>query len=252
MTTIAIIVTVIAALLSGLAVQFFNNLLARRRIKYSADGIALLESRENFAELTITHQGVPVSRLTKSHVWLWNAGGKAIRPTDVLPENPIALSFPGEKILSVKVIHNGPDTLNFSPIPTKDGEKWVFNFNYWAKRSGVVLEVLHTSKNFVPVISGTVDDLAPIKSLGRIATGSLSKTGQFRYHGAAPFLGLLLMILGVVGVVALKLNFDLKTLASLVLIAPGEFFLITSLIAYGSTLLVPRNIRHFNDSCSPP
>lgn len=251
MTTSPATISIFSALISGLLVYLIKNLADRRKIKYSADGISLIEQPNSIENLAITHGGELVSRLTKSHVWIWNSGGKPIYPDDVVNANPLALSFPGEKILSVNVIHAGPDALNFTATPTGTPEKWNINFSYWGKRTGVVLEIIHTSKKLVPQVSGTVDGLSPIKSLGRIPTGSFLERKRFRYHWASPLAGLVLMIMGICASVALKLNFDIKSVGGLILVAPGEFLLIMSSVEYLTTLFVPKNIRHFKISHEP-
>lgn len=44
---------------------------------------------------------------------------------------------------------------------------------------------------------------------------------------------------------ALKIEFDLKSLLALVLIGPGEFILLSTGIGYFTSLWIPRELRNF-------
>ena len=54
------------------------------------------------AEVTFQYQGTPVPRITSSTVWMWNAGKKTVRGSDIVVHDPLRLCYTGE-VLTVSI-----------------------------------------------------------------------------------------------------------------------------------------------------
>jgi hypothetical protein len=124
--------------------------------------------------------------------------------------------------------------------------RWNLSFAHWAGSSGVLLEVIHTSTRVVPDIMGTVEGFRPIKSLGRITTGSLLPESRRRFYRFAPLGGVILTIAGMWGVTGLHAVFDIKNFLALLLMAPGEILLLSSGMEYLWSLRIPGRVRKLN------
>ena len=54
------------------------------------------------AEVEVRYRGAQVPRLISSTVWIWNAGKKTVRGTDIVAHDPLRLRFSGE-VLDVRI-----------------------------------------------------------------------------------------------------------------------------------------------------
>ncbi|WP_321905617.1 hypothetical protein [Paraburkholderia tropica] len=231
----------------GMSTMLVNRMMERRRLKYGAEGMAIIEKRDSLDGLSVTHNGESVERLTKSRIWLWNSGSKPILPADVYAANPLKASFPGAKILSLSVLESSEGALGFRPKDLGDGS-WQIDFDHWDANQGVFLEALHTSTRFVPKLTGSVSGLQPIRSVGRIELGSFhSKRGR-TFRRWAPLIAIVLLAVGVCAVAKFDLPFDLRSLFSLLLVAPGEIVLIFCASYWLNALSIPRGIRRLGGS----
>ncbi|WP_350357375.1 hypothetical protein [Paraburkholderia fungorum] len=223
----------------GLIARFLD----RRLLTYSAEGITVLETKDQLDGLSVTHNGKPVERLTRSHIRLWNAGRKAIRPSDVVGANPLRVSYPGAALLELKVLHATDDAVGFRP--KADGDGWLIEFDYWEGRNGVVLEALHTSSYVVPKLTGSVDGLRPIKRLGRIDNGSFLSPRHRAVRRWLPIIALAVFTAGVLTVATFKLwtGLEPRMLLAFFAVAPGEMLLIAAVGVVVSDLWIPRPLR---------
>ena len=89
MTTFAVVKLVFAFCGGSVFHGFLSRYLDRRLLTYSAEGITVIEKRDQVDGLSITHEGHAVERLTRSRIRLWNEGRKAIEPNDVVSTNPL-------------------------------------------------------------------------------------------------------------------------------------------------------------------
>lgn len=237
----------VGGLVLGYICRHWND---RRRIRYSADGVVAIEKRHPIDGLSITHEGVPVDRLTLSRVWLWNGSMRSIKPEHVVSGNPLTIgTTDGGTVLSVRVAYESPDAVGFTASPF-NSERWRINFEHWEGKSGVVLEVLHTSSKIVLDVRGTVDGLKPIERLGRIASGSFLSKRRRKFERVAPLLGLVLMGFGVWGIAALDIVIEPKMILGFMLLLPGEFLLLSSGVEFIERLRIPRSIRTFYGEAS--
>ena len=215
-----------------------------RRLKYAAEGITVIEKRDSLDGLSITHHGEQVERLTRSHIWLWNAGRKAVRSSDVIATNPLRAYYPDAQLLELTLVHWTDGAVGFRPKRQDDGS-WLVEFDHWEGRHGVVFEALHTSTRVVPKLTGSVDGLQLIQSLGRIDNGSFLTKRRRTLRRWVPVLAVAALGAGSWSVVSLGLGFDPKSLLALGLIAPGELLLILSFALGLNALWVPKELRRF-------
>ncbi|MCA8256419.1 hypothetical protein LGM89_24420 [Burkholderia sp. AU31624] len=219
--------------------------LDRRRLKYAADGITVMEMRDTVKGLDIKHNGNEIERLTRSHVWLWNAGRKAIRPSDVITANPLKVIYPEAQLLNLALLHPSEGAIGFRTVQLDDGA-WLIEFDHWEAKHGVVLEALHTSTRVVPKITGSIDGLQPIQALGRIDIGSFLSRRRRTFRRWAPSLAVITFFTGAWAAYRLNLTFDPKSLLALGLMLPGEILLIISFSIGFGNFSIPRELREFN------
>lgn len=229
--------------------MLLGRYLDQRRLKYAAEGITVIEKRDSLDGLSIMHRGEQIERLTRSHIWLWNAGRKAIRSSDVIATNPLKACYPDARLLELTLVHRTDGAIGFRPKQQEDGS-WVIEFDHWEARHGVVFEALHTSPLVVPKLTGSVDGLQPIQSLGRIDNGSFLSKRRRALRRWVPLLAIAVLGVGIWIIDNLKLGFDPKSLLALGLIAPGELLLILTFSLGVNAFWVPKELRRFQRSFS--
>ena len=217
----------------------------RRNIKYCADGETVIHKRDALDGLTVSHNGEPVDRITRSLVSIWNAGKEPIKPDDVVADNPLRLTLKDDaKILAIRTVHCDDDVVKVVVAAADDGS-WRIDFAHWARNATIILEVIHTSPQLVPRLVGTVSGFQPVKSLGRVHTGAFLPARRRWLYRVAPMLSVPLFAFGIWAVAAFKLPFDPKTILAILLIAPGEFLLLIYGLEFLVNLRVPRSVRRF-------
>ncbi len=225
----------------GVGAHLLCRYLDRRLLTYSAEGVTVIEKRNEIDGLSITHNGHAIERLTRSRINLWNEGRKAIEPDDVVTSNPLKVHFPGASLLDLKVVYSSDDALKLKPRP--DGDGWLIEFDYWEGKSGVILEALHTSTLVVPKVSGSVRGLRPIKRLGRVDTGSFLSPRRQAFLKWLPVLAIIVFLAGIAAVVELKLWFDPRSLMGFLVMLPGELLIVSSVPILASNFWIPRPLR---------
>ncbi|WP_321938803.1 hypothetical protein [Paraburkholderia sp. J8-2] len=224
-----------------------NRFLERRRLEYGAEGMTVIEKRDSLDGLSVTHNGESIERLTKSRIWLWNSGRKAILPADVYAANPLKATFPGARILDLSVLESSDGALGFKPKNLGDGS-WQIDFDHWDGNHGVLLEALHTSTRFVPKLTGSVKGLNPIHSVGRIELGSFLSKRSRTFRRWTPLFAILLFAAGVWAIIELNLRFDIGSFVGLLLLAPGEVMLILCASYWLNAFSIPRGLRRLGGS----
>jgi hypothetical protein len=236
------ILQVLSSLATGsVGALAITRFLERRLLTYSAEGVTVIEKRDQVDGLSITHNGHAVERLTRSRIRLWNAGRKAIEPDDVVSTNPLKVQYPGATLLDLKVVHSTDDAIKLRPRP--DGDGWLIEFDYWEGKSGVILEALHTSTHVVPKLTGSVRGLRPIKRLGRIDDGAFLPPRRRALLRWLPVLALAVFGAGMAAVVRLGLWFDPRSLLGFAVMVPGELLLIASVPIVMNNFWIPRPLR---------
>ena len=71
------------------------------------------------AEVTFQYQGTPVPRITSSTVWMWNAGKKTVRGSDIVAHDPLRLRFSAE-VLTVSIRKVSREALRIAADTSED------------------------------------------------------------------------------------------------------------------------------------
>ena len=107
-------------------------------------------------EVEVRYRRKPVQRLTSCTVWIWNAGKKTLRKTDLTEQDPLRLHFSGT-ILNVRIRKVSRSVVQISAnVPENETDKVAFGFEFLDPSDGVVLEVLHTGSDEDPECFGTI------------------------------------------------------------------------------------------------
>lgn len=164
----------IIGLLSLLAAGFIY-LLTRQRtglaFAYCGDRLLGASTANLPAEISVQYKGLPIPRLTRSIVVLWNSGEKTIIKEDIVGADPLRVSIGEEgEILSIALLKVSRPVneaaIVGSPPRKQDAE---ITFGYLDAGDGIVIEILHTSENSKPLVLGTFRGLPKgMKDLGRV------------------------------------------------------------------------------------
>ena len=156
------------------------------------------------ADISVQYRGTPVPRLSSSTVWIWNAGRKTVKGTDIVPHDPLQLRFGGD-VLDVKVKKVSRDVVRITVRTSLEtGETVGYGFEFLDPGDGGVLEVLHTGSAKAPECSGTIMGIPKgLQYWGRAWGSSASSRRErrvFRSMFTVMFiLGLVLIVTGILG-----------------------------------------------------
>ena len=108
----------------------------------------------------VRYRGTPVPRITSSTVWIWNAGKKTVRGTDIVERDPLQLCFGGE-VLNVRTRAVSREAVKFAiATPTDSSEAArrtvCLDFEFLDPGDGGAIDVLHTGPDETPKFTGTV------------------------------------------------------------------------------------------------
>ena len=109
-------------------------------------------------DVEVRYRGTPVPRLTSSMVWVWNAGKKTVRGSDIVAHDPLRLHFGGE-VLNVRIITVTREVLRITAnISEEEAKKGMvcWGFEFLDPGDGGVLEVLHNGSAEAPKYTGTI------------------------------------------------------------------------------------------------
>ena len=157
------------------------------------------------AEVTVQYQGTPVPGITSSTVWIWNAGKKTVKGTDIVAHDPLLLRFGGE-ILNVRIRKTTREVIRITADTSGEIGKTVVRcgFEFLDPGDGGVLEVLHAGSAEAPEFTGTIIGLPKGLKYGGLGWGtSTSSRWQVRFNRflfAVPFIvGLGIIAVGILG-----------------------------------------------------
>ncbi|WP_460115760.1 hypothetical protein [Pseudomonas sp. H2_D02] len=111
--------------------------------------------------IVVQYNGVNIPRLTKSVVIFWNSGENTVLGADIVATDPLRFQIGDDgQILSISVLKASRSVNDFTILPSPtETHKAAFNFNFLDANDGVVVEILHTSTDRKPRISGTLRGL---------------------------------------------------------------------------------------------
>ena len=209
-------------------------------------------------EVEVRYRGNPVSRLTSSTVWIWNAGKKTLREEDLTARDPLRLHFSGS-ILNVKIRRTSRPVAQMSAARSEnDSQTVLLGFEFLDPSDGLVVQVLHSGSDEHPECLGTI--IGPPKApryWGHAWGGYTDSIRKFRIAKAILWaclaIGLWFGILGVLGnrIVEIIPIHDVEdamprwsylTLGFLYTILPS-FFLWTRRRRFPSTLIIDKGVE---------
>ena len=107
-------------------------------------------------EVMVLYRKEPVTKLTLSTVWLWNAGKKTVRRGDILSKTPLELAFSGD-VLKCRTIRQSRSVVEIEGSVSEDNKGRVScTFQFLDPGDGGVLEIHHTGSAEPPSPHGTL------------------------------------------------------------------------------------------------
>ena len=102
------------------------------------------------AEVEVRYRGTPVPEITSSTIWIWNAGKKTVRGSDIVANYPLQLRFDGEVSMS-RSERVSREAVQISADTSGEVRRTVrYSFEFLDPGDGGVLEVLHTGSDEAP------------------------------------------------------------------------------------------------------
>jgi hypothetical protein len=155
----------------GLPLTFWVGRRTRQRpdFNYATDSQVLLKPTDDLMKhkLSVSHDGRPVSSLSRTRVALWNRRGDTIEGSSVLSSDPVRVSVAeGETIFRASVLSSSRPQNGISiEIGEHGSATAVIRFDFLDSGDGAVVEVLHSGAPEV-TITGTVKGTDLAEQLG--------------------------------------------------------------------------------------
>lgn len=146
----------------GILISYMFYIYSRRRrlLRYSQSGERLLGlTAAGLPEgVTVLYRGDNIPRLTRTIFWLWNDGERTFRRSDLVANDRLRLEISGVGgILTAKVLKQARDVCDFDVVlDPEDPMKIFISFEFLDKKDGAVLEILHSSDQYLMKIRGTI------------------------------------------------------------------------------------------------
>lgn len=112
--------------------------------------------------INVLYDGISIPRLTKTLVIIWNNGENTINGADIVPKDPLRLQVGSDgEILSISLLKTSRAVTDFQIASGESAatNEAVLKFDFFDANDGVVVEILHTSTDRQPRISGTLRGL---------------------------------------------------------------------------------------------
>ncbi|WP_340031143.1 hypothetical protein NSQ20_25550 [Paenibacillus sp. FSL K6-1122] len=170
------LLTIIGAVLGtllGAVVTYIFYLIQRNRsrICYQTSNLKIIGNLDlNLPQdFEVTLSGERIESLYKSQIIVWNDGTNTIHKTDITEEDQLRVVFDTRtKIFDVSLVGCTRE-INKNEAFVLEGTEVTITFDFWDKKDGIVLDILHTESKTEPKIKGTVKGLINgIKNKGQI------------------------------------------------------------------------------------
>lgn len=152
--------------IGGLIFGYVSYVRSRRRTKmaYVHLGEHLLGSTADSLPplIDVLYDGIAIPRLTKTLVIIWNNGENTIDGADIVPKDPLRLQVGADgEILSVSLLKTSRAVtdIRIDYAESTEANEALLKFDFLDANDGVVVEILHTSTDRKPRISGTLRGL---------------------------------------------------------------------------------------------
>lgn len=104
----------------------------------------------------VRYRGNPVPRLTRSTIWIWNAGKKTVRRSDIAEHDPLRLVFDGQ-VLNCRIRKLSREVTRIRANIEQEPQGAILcQFDFLDPGDGGVFEVLHSGSDEAPQCLGTV------------------------------------------------------------------------------------------------
>ncbi|MEO2261188.1 hypothetical protein ABGV43_30220 [Paenibacillus amylolyticus] len=243
----------------GAIISCFFYILARNRsrINYQTSNLKIIGNLSlNLPEdFEVTLSGERIESLYKSQIIIWNGGTTTINGSDIVKDDPLTVVFgPGTKIFNISVVGESREINKFNcrVSPSRENECQL-NFDFWDKKDGVVLELLHTESPEQPKIKGTVKGLVNgIKSKGQVEY--IKNQKKLKWKSVLLSLGVLLILTLILSIFIVSLSQSLQNITekyslllgfTLTFIGLFSGFVIIVIVTFLSTVKkkYPRSIK---------
>ncbi len=152
--------------IGGLIFGYVTYVRSRRRTKmaYVHLGEHLLGSASDTLPplIDVLYDGIAIPRLTKTLVIIWNNGENTIASADIVDKDPLRLQVGTDgEILSVSLLKKSRavNDVQIAYEESASANEAMLTFDFLDANDGVVVEILHTSTDRKPRISGTLRGL---------------------------------------------------------------------------------------------
>ena len=155
------VVTVFSLILAAFA---YYKPRRRQRLYYQTAAIRYFEKDDYTlpSEVVMTFRGREVSRLTKATLVLWNGGAEVLRGEDIVAHDPIRMSVetPGS-ILNYSIVGGTTAGNRVRATIGQDAQNELYlEYDYLNSEDGVVIQVLHDSRQIHPLVDGAAKGLS--------------------------------------------------------------------------------------------
>ncbi|MDP2720334.1 MAG: hypothetical protein Q8P44_11035 [Dehalococcoidia bacterium] len=149
-------------------------------------------------DVEILFRGSSISRLMKTHVIFWNSGKAMVSEKSIILDDPLRVVFiNGAEVLRVRILTITRKTNKFTTtINPSSPNEVICGFDYLDPGDGVVMEVLHTGKQYYPDIRGTLRGI-PKGPMDYGSIPELVNIGLFppKYTRKILYAGLIMMLI---------------------------------------------------------
>lgn len=136
----------------------------RQRLFYQTAAIRYFEEDDYTlpSDVVMTFRGRKVSRLTKATLVLWNGGTEVLRGEDIVAHDPIRMCLETpDSILSYSIIGGTTEGNRVRAKIRQDAQnKLYLVYDYLNAEDGVVIQVLHDSRQPHPLVVGAAKGLS--------------------------------------------------------------------------------------------
>jgi len=178
------VATVVGLIGVVLAIFFFIRGRVIRRLAYQATGSNLIggQHAELPVDVAVVYKGVPVPRVTKTTLIIWNAGNTTLDGRDIVSTDPLRIALEKDcKILDIQVVKR---SRGVTGILASSDDRFpasvLVTCDFLDSGDGARMEVLHTGDSGLAVVVGTVKGLRK----GCVSFGSIPP--HDRSHNRGP------------------------------------------------------------------
>lgn len=168
------IITFIIALIVGYF--FYTKGKPNKSLKNHSETFLIIDrsKADSPEQIEIFFLGDKVESLYKTLIYFWNDGNQTIKADDLETIDRLKISTKeSAKILSINIVKNTRDVINFYLAKDEDG--YQINFDYLDPTDGVVIEILHTGQpdnlNFSGTVIGILDKIGVYKNKNKFLSG---------------------------------------------------------------------------------